>query len=180
MKFSINQVLLLFAVVFGVGLLLLPDFSKNIPTDPEDVVTTILAGRDRITPQELQKWLQKEGQELLILDIRSEEAYQQGHIPSAKNIPFAEFGKKDTIQGLPSNVPIVVYSEREILSAQIWILLKGAGKKAYYLLGGFHVWKKLQKGEKIHLSIPRAAPSSPSKPPKKHQPKKDHGDDEGC
>jgi hypothetical protein len=71
---------------------------KDIPSSASEV--------PRITPQEL--WaLTQAGERVVIIDTRSQDAYEQSHIPGAGNMPPSEIEIR--YRELPREVPIVLY-----------------------------------------------------------------------
>lgn len=60
---------------------------------------------DNITPQQIATTDAKE--QYTLVDVRTPEEYQQGHIQGAINIPHNEIA--DNLDKLPSDKPIVVY-----------------------------------------------------------------------
>jgi rhodanese-related sulfurtransferase len=65
-----------------------------------------------ITPQELRSKLDREGQELLLLDARGDETYAKEHIPHAKSAP--ETALRERVDGLVEHdTEIVVYCNNE-------------------------------------------------------------------
>lgn len=93
---------------------------------------------------------------LVILDTRSEQAYHEGHLPSAQHIKASEwksaFGEGTDVegwsqrigkQGISSDTTVVVYDEGiSSNSARIWWLLKYWGIKDVRMVnGGTNAWK---------------------------------------
>ncbi|MEX1311329.1 MAG: rhodanese-like domain-containing protein [Candidatus Sulfomarinibacteraceae bacterium] len=65
-----------------------------------------------ITPRELRSKLDREGQELLLLDARGDETYAEEHIPHAKSAP--ETALRERVDGLVDReTEIVVYCNNE-------------------------------------------------------------------
>lgn len=73
-----------------------------------------------------------------VIDIRSEEAYAEGHIPGSVNIPFKEVGK--AIDNLPTDKTIVVVCYTGRTGNQTSAVLKMAGFDALGLRGGHEEW----------------------------------------
>jgi rhodanese-related sulfurtransferase len=67
---------------------------------------------EHITTRELRTKLEREGQELLLLDARGDETYAQEHIPHAKSVP--ETALRERVDGLVDrDTEIVVYCNNE-------------------------------------------------------------------
>lgn len=93
---------------------------------------------------------------LVVLDTRSEEAYRDGHLPTAQHVNASEwktaFGEGTDVdgwsqrigkQGVASDTTVVVYDEGITSnSARIWWLLKYWGIKDVRMVnGGANAWK---------------------------------------
>ncbi|RME03715.1 MAG: rhodanese-like domain-containing protein [Planctomycetota bacterium] len=139
---------LLLASIFGIGMLFLPDYRHTFPIRTEELALDIAQGRDHFSPNTLKKWVIAGKKNFLVIDIRDPKDFQASHIPDAWNIPLATLGKREVLRKLPSDIPIIVYSHGGIHGAQAWVLLKSAGKKAYFLEGGYRGWQKVMRGEK--------------------------------
>ncbi len=96
-------------------------------------------GIKQITPRELDE---KRG--MMLLDVRSDKEYGQGHIPGAVHVPVAEIG--DKVKKLKKDKDIVVYCRNG--NQSIWAIkrLIGMGyKNLYNLKGGYGAWKRLHR-----------------------------------
>ncbi len=60
-----------------------------------------------ITMLELPEALKSKGPQDLILDVRTDEEYREGHVPGAKNIPFDEVHQH--VEALKKHPQIFVY-----------------------------------------------------------------------
>jgi phage shock protein E len=80
----------------------------------------------------------------LLLDVRTPQEYQQGHVPSAKNIPIQEFSSRlheiEVLAGGDKTHPIVVYCESGGRAARAKRILAGAGFTKVTNLGGLRDW----------------------------------------
>ena len=71
-----------------------PDYSKKIETT-------------RLKPAELKQMIDSSSKDVVIVDVRDESEYKEGHIPTAINIPVETFAAKSEV--LPKEKKIVVY-----------------------------------------------------------------------
>lgn len=71
-----------------------PDYAKKIETA-------------KLSPAEIQKIISEKNQEYVIVDVRGESEFAEGHIPNAINIPAETFAAKSGV--LPKDKKIVVY-----------------------------------------------------------------------
>lgn len=74
----------------------------------------------------------------LLLDVRTPQEYQRGHVDNARNIPVDVL--QDRLSELPKDQPIVVYCQSGKRSARAMSMLKGAGFSQIYDLGGIANW----------------------------------------
>lgn len=94
-------------------------------------------GIKQISPRELD---QKKG--MMLLDVRTDKEYAQGHIPGAAHVPLAEIG--DRVKRLKKDKELVVYCQNG--SRSIWAIkrLMGMGyKNLMNLRGGYNAWKRI-------------------------------------
>ncbi len=96
-------------------------------------------GIKQIGPRELD---QKKG--IMLLDVRSDREYSEGHIPGAVHVPLPEIG--DRVKKLKKDKELVVYCRNG--NQSIWAIkrLMGMGyKNLYNLKGGYSAWKRLNR-----------------------------------
>jgi rhodanese-related sulfurtransferase len=81
-------------------------------------------------------------QQFIIVDVRSREAYAQGHIPSALNIPRHTLSHR--LSKLPKNKTIVLYCYHAycFAGAKAALLLAQEGYSVMEMPGGFDEWNK--------------------------------------
>jgi rhodanese-related sulfurtransferase len=115
--------------------------------NPKDASTV-----PRITQMGFQP-LQSEGK-VLVLDVRDEKAFAEGHIPGAMNVPLMDVEKRlDDIKVRVAGRPIVLYcacpAEHSAAEAGL-VLYKHGVTDIRALLGGYHEWVraggKVEKG----------------------------------
>jgi len=96
--------------------------------------------KQAVTTEDLmQKIIQKE--DLVILDIRSEEEYQKEHLADSLNIPFVNL--EESVASLPKDKTYVFldddYTESSLLALNIFA--ENEIFSTFYLKGGFSSWK---------------------------------------
>ncbi len=87
-----------------------------------------------------QKLDQKRG--IVILDVRTDKEYEQGHIPGSVHVQLSEIG--DKVKKLKKDKELVVYCQNG--NQSIWAIkrLMGMGyKNLYNLKGGYNAWKRI-------------------------------------
>jgi phage shock protein E len=86
------------------------------------------------------------GKKILLLDVRSEDEFQTGHIPGAKNVPHNEFGDWLRNQSLAPSTDIVVYSESGSRSDTVQHLLINKGfTSVRHLEGDMKAWRECEE-----------------------------------
>ncbi len=90
-----------------------------------------------VSGAELIQWI-SEGRRLVILDIREQKAFRQGHIKGSTLIPSFELNQR--LHELRGGQPIVVVGKTSGRSQQAARLLRTHGHDAIYLVGGFSAW----------------------------------------
>jgi rhodanese-related sulfurtransferase len=96
-------------------------------------------GRLGIKQLSAKEFEQKKG--MMLLDIRSDKEYKQGHIPGAAHVPLSEIGER--VKKLKKDKELVVYCQNG--SRSIWAIkrLMGMGyKNLFNLKGGYNAWKR--------------------------------------
>ncbi len=95
-----------------------------------------------ITPVQAFEKLKKD-KNVLLLDVRTPEEFEQGHISGALNIPVQELESRIGELEKYKNSEIVVYCRSGNRSRRASeILVRNGFKKVYNLVGGIIEWKK--------------------------------------
>ena len=102
----------------------------------------------QITAEELKRRLEA-GDDLSVVDIRSEEAYKTETIEGSRNLPLREAlldGDLDTVQEyldeLPDDQEVVTFCDAGVASEQTAEMLSNQGYDAKALDGGLNSWKE--------------------------------------
>lgn len=99
-----------------------------------------LSGIKRVPPQDLTQMINRE--KAVVVDIRDQSAYQQGHIIDSIHIPNAELDAN--IQKLNKyKEKAIVIIDQAGQSMMAATKLKKAGFEVYILTGGINAWKNL-------------------------------------
>ncbi len=93
-----------------------------------------------ISPLELKERLEKEGDRVVILDVREPHEWEISAIPGSLFIPLNELPQKlSTLDQTKEYVLVCKVGQRSLSALE---LLLGAGFKAYNLKGGINAWAK--------------------------------------
>ncbi|MCH3916609.1 MAG: rhodanese-like domain-containing protein [Spirochaetia bacterium] len=92
-----------------------------------------------ITPQEAKKRLDTD-KDIILLDVRTESEFTQGHIPGAKNIPLQELSDVASAQLPNKDATIFVYCRSGNRSKTASKALVKLGYTQIYDLGGIIDW----------------------------------------
>ncbi len=78
----------------------------------------------------------------LLVDLRSEDAYLEGHLPGAVNIPSLLLAKRSERKALRTRVPILLYADQEHMAVAAQALLLGLGYEQILVIpGNYHTIK---------------------------------------
>lgn len=130
----------------GVGLLLglIAIFAGNpyggatVEVNEKDIALSTVGNADKISNMELADWIIKDKSDFELVDLRSEEKFNEYSIPGAQSIPITQLPESDLLR----NQKIIFYSDNETRATQAWFLLKAKKYKAVYILaGGLNSWK---------------------------------------
>lgn len=113
---------------------------KAVHLNPDELAATIISKSNFVTAEDVAAWIIDKKPDLLVVDIRSSEEYQQYHIPGAINIPLAKLFEPESLELLGEDYIIVLYSNGGTYAAQAWVMLKQMGYETYVLLGGLNYW----------------------------------------
>lgn len=117
-----------------------PQGSGTAPAGTSAVATAPQPGQVvNLRPAEVQERLES-GENLLVLDVREDWEFKEGHIPGARLIPLG--GLADRLSELDPEVPVVVVCRSGNRSAKGAAILAQAGFKAVYnMTGGMNQWR---------------------------------------
>jgi rhodanese-related sulfurtransferase len=107
---------------------------NNLKTQQENIVINV-------SPKEAMKLIEQDN--LIVIDVRTPEEYQSGHIPGAININVNDPSFQEKAKTIDSNKKILVYCRSGHRSTIASNQLKDLGfTKIYNLKGGIMAWEK--------------------------------------
>ncbi len=114
-------------------------------TDTEErlalLARDILHRQEVVTPEELSDWIIQERQDFVLLDVRSQKAFQAGHIQGARSVPLTYLLERGSIEKLPQNRLLVLYSDVTRKAAEATAALRITGRHVSFLEGGYESWR---------------------------------------
>ncbi len=96
-----------------------------------------------IDKPQLQRWLKEKPQTLFLVDVRTPEEYQLGHIAGAVSLPLAEFESGSAVALIKTqrkNRQLVTYCASGWRSYKALTILKNNGIIGWNLTGGYEAW----------------------------------------
>jgi len=113
--------------------------NKNVETNKEVSTVQVKASYSNITPEEAKKRLDNE-KGIILLDVRTKEEYETGHIKDSKLMPVDTLKQESVKSLLDKEATIVVYCRSGNRSATAASILIEQGYKNVYNLGGISNW----------------------------------------
>lgn len=138
---TINQKLALFAFVLGMFAIFLHDPLKSdkVTVDLNDLTLKIQDKSANVDVVVLADWLIKKKSDFVLIDLRDESKYKEYNIPSSINVLLSEITNLE----YHKTQKIIIYSDDDLQTGQIWVILKSKNYKSVYLLsGGLNEWKE--------------------------------------
>jgi rhodanese-related sulfurtransferase len=140
-KLSLNRKLALIAVTFGLVALVAGDpyGGTAIKVNEKDIALSTVGNADKVLVTDLADWILKSKSDFELVDLRSEEKYNEYTIPGSQCIPLPQISSSDLLR----NQKIVLFSDDDVAASQAWFILKSKNYKGVYILdGGLDAWKE--------------------------------------
>lgn len=137
-KFNIKKIFYLGLVIFLIGILSVL-FKETTGQDNKDSTTTIEASYSKIRPEDAMDRLNNES-DIVLLDVRTKEEYDTGHIKDSILIPV-DVLEEQAIESLKDkDATIFIYCRSGNRSKTATKILLNQGYKNVYDLGGINDW----------------------------------------
>ena len=140
-KLSLNKKLALVAVIFGAAAVFAGDpySGTTIKINEKDIALSTVGNADKVLVTDLADWIIKGKSDFELVDLRSEEKYNEYTIPGSQCIPLPQISSSELLR----NQKIVLFSDDDVASSQAWFILKSKNYKGVYILdGGLDAWKE--------------------------------------
>lgn len=105
-----------------------------------DVAQAAARGEDRVSVHDLATWLIEARGDFLLVDVRLPDEFAGGAIDEALNIPLAQLATGASLDGLPRDRKVIVYSNGSENAAKAVVMLRLSGINAHVLVGGYNAW----------------------------------------
>lgn len=137
---SLNKKLALVALVLGVIAIFAGDpyGGTTIKVNEKDIALSTVGNADKVSVTELADWIIKGKSDFELVDLRSEEKFNEYTIPGSQCIPLPQISSSDLLR----NQKIVLFSDDDVAASQAWFILKSKKYNGVYILdGGLEAWK---------------------------------------
>lgn len=141
LNLSLNKKLASIAVILGVIALFAGDpyGGTSIKVNEKDLALSTVGDADKISVTDLADWIIKNKADFELVDLRSEEKFNEYTIPNAQSITLAQLSSSELLR----NQKIILFSDDDIAASQAWFILKSKKYKGVYILdGGLNAWKE--------------------------------------
>lgn len=138
---SLNKRLASIAIILGLVALFAGDpyGGTTIKVNEKDLVLSTVGNADKVLVTDLADWIIKGKSDFELIDLRSEDKYNEYTIPGSQSIPLPQISSSDLLR----NQKIVLFSDDDVASSQAWFILKTKKYKGVYILdGGLEAWKE--------------------------------------
>lgn len=134
-KLSAVALLLGFIALFAGN----PYGGTTIKVNEKDIALSTVGNSDKVSVTDLADWIIKDKADFELIDLRSEEKFNEYSIPNSQCVPLVQLPSSE----LQRNQKIVLFSDDDVTSSQAWFMLKSKNYKGVYILdGGLNAWKE--------------------------------------
>lgn len=140
-NFSLNKKIAFVALVLGLIALFAgnPYGGGTLKVNEKELALSTVNNSDKISPTDLADWIIQGKADYALIDLRSQEKYNEYSIPNAQCIPLIQLPESDLLR----NQKIIFYSDDDVAASQAWFMLKSNDYKGVYILdGGLNAWKE--------------------------------------
>ncbi len=153
MRKNILFTIIVLGVLLVVAQILFVEFHTPIPAlksgDMVALSRLIARGEDHVKAEDLSTWIVEGRKDFMLVDLRPAQEFEAGHIKTARHIPITDLLQNGTLDKLPSDRSIVLYSNGTANAAQAVVVLRCSGKKAYSLMGGYNHWQEYTQNPEL-------------------------------
>lgn len=116
-----------------------PYGGTSIKVNEKDLALSTVGNADKISVNDLADWIIQDKADFELVDLRSEEKFNEYSIPNSQCIPLTQLSSSELLR----NQKIILFSDDDVASSQAWFILKSKNYKGVYILdGGLDAWKE--------------------------------------
>ena len=105
--------------------------------DVTELAGVVAREEDHVTALELATWIHDRKPGLRVIDVREPDEFAAYPIPTAENIPLAQFNRLS----VKPDETLVLYSGGGAHAAQAWVFIRAIGhRRVFFLSGGLNEW----------------------------------------
>lgn len=140
--------IIIFSILILVGFLTMHKPLLNYNLDMKQSIEMLKDSTGYFYPEQLTEVLNNSEKNVVLIDLRNNFDFGQGHIPGAENISAFELTKKDNIERLDNfkkqNITVVFYGDDQLQANGPWMLFRQLGfDNIKILLGGYDYYKEM-------------------------------------
>lgn len=131
-------------LIFGVGLIFLPEKVNKKELDPQEMLLELQNARRLVDVEDITDRMVNEDPSLILVDVRDSLAFEDFTLPGAINIPLENIldTENDDYFGR-EELDIVLFSNDHFLAEKAWVLQKRQNENPLFILeGGLNQWTK--------------------------------------
>lgn len=128
------------AILLGIIAVFIGNPSDNTSVSVNLKEVSMIADKNvnSINVNELADWIIKGKMDYRLIDLRSQDEYDEYNIPTSESVSMTSLTKSELMR----NEKIILYSDNDIVASQAWFILKSDGYQSVSILkNGMNAWK---------------------------------------
>lgn len=127
------------SIFFAVGIIIYGGYASRCHGEECGVKIDQKIINKRMNPENI--LTQVSNKEVILLDVREDSEWQEGHIAGAVHIPLGDLST-DATDKLPKNMPVYIYCRSGNRAGQAESILKQMGYENVLNIGGINEWRE--------------------------------------
>ncbi|MBN1763166.1 MAG: rhodanese-like domain-containing protein [Methanomicrobia archaeon] len=119
-------------------------YDDEVVTATHSIAITSTPGQTisvNVAVDEVNRLIASESDDILVVDIRTKDEYDTGHIGGAVSVPISELSNRT--EEFNTSTKIIVYSANGTNSTIVCdMLIKNGSERVYNVVGGLHAWNE--------------------------------------
>ncbi len=136
-------ILSVFVILLGLIIAAVPDnTTKHFKLGPAELLDAIKNGEQFVYPEQIADMIIKNDPSLILIDVRSPEAYEEYSLPGAINIPLDKILSDEWKDYVDQDVYFnVFYSNGSTIANDAWLICRQLGyRNNFVMMGGLNYW----------------------------------------